>query len=154
MRSHHLALPLALIVGWCFQDIISDSGADSPDTAVTETPVVPAGGTADTEPTQDSSSEGSSSTDESSQGANEGSSGSAAEPQCGDGTLDPNESCDDGNVSSGDGCSPTCAVESRACRPGIATIGEDLERGIGVCKDNSDSTCEMDFTSLCAAEIG
>lgn len=34
-----------------------------------------------------------------------------AEPVCGDGQLDPNESCDDGNIWWGDGCSEYCWVE-------------------------------------------
>jgi len=33
-------------------------------------------------------------------------------PQCGDGTLDPEEACDDGNALAGDGCNGLCQVET------------------------------------------
>lgn len=143
MNSQLLALPIALFVSGCFQDIIPDSDPDSADTIVSETPVVPAVGTAGTD-----SLDGS--TGSSSDGASEGTSNSGAEPRCGDGVVDLSESCDDGNEQSGDGCSATCNVEPHACSAQSTTIGEDLERGIGVCNDASGSTCEQDFAGLCA----
>ena len=145
MNSQLLALPIALFVSGCFQDIIADSDPDSADTIVSEPPVVPAVGTAGTDPLDGS-------TGSSGDGATEGTSSSGAEPRCGDSVLDPGESCDDGNEQPGDGCSANCSLERSACGPQTATIGEDLKRGIGVCKDTSDGTCEQDFTSLCAAD--
>lgn len=150
MKSQLLALPIALLVGGCFQDIIPDGEPEPADTVVGEAPIVPAGGASSTEGTSGSSSD--SSGEGPGGGTSEGSSDSAPEPRCGDGVVDPGESCDDSNEEPGDGCSATCNLESRACAPQSDTVGEDLERGIGVCKDTSGTTCEQDFTSLCAAD--
>ncbi len=144
MNSQLLALPIVLFASGCFQDIIADSDPEPGDTVVSETPIVPAGGTDGTGVMQDASS------GSSSEGTSEGASDSMPEPRCGDGTVDPGENCDDGNDRSGDGCSADCSIEPHACGPQSTTIGEDFERGIGVCKDASGNTCEKDFASLCA----
>ncbi|MGH1344467.1 MAG: DUF4215 domain-containing protein [Nannocystales bacterium] len=144
MRSNHLALPVALLFSGCFQDIIDDSDPDPADSVVSETPVVPAAGSSVTGLPQDASS------DSSGGGTTDGNSGNSPQPYCGDGALDPEEDCDDGNDRSGDGCSAACRSEPHACGSQSSTLGEDFERGIGVCKDASDNTCEKDFASLCA----
>jgi len=143
MKPQILAVPIVLLVSGCFQDIIPESEPESADSVVSETPVVPAGGTGFTQDGSSGSS-GERSSDETS--------GSTLEPQCGDGAVDPGESCDDGNDRSGDGCGADCSVEPHACAPQSTTLGEDFERGIGVCKDASGTTCEQDFASLCAPE--
>ncbi len=143
MKSIPIVFPIALFVSGCFQDIVPDSEPDSAETAVSETPIGPAAGTGGTQDERGESSSGAGS---------EGSSDSTAEPQCGDGSVDPGESCDDGNDRPGDGCDASCSVEPGACDPQSATVGEDLERGIGVCKDSSGNTCEKDFASLCAPQ--
>lgn len=154
MTPHKLALPIALLVFGCFEDTPPSTEPNTAETVGTGMPVVPAGGTGDTDSAHDSSSgsSGAGLAEESTGGAQEGSSGPDADARCGDGVINPGETCDDGNPRSGDGCSASCSVEGHACGPGSITLGEDIERGIGVCKDPNGSTCEKDFTTLCAAD--
>jgi cysteine-rich repeat protein len=130
----------ATLASGCFKDIVPDSDFDS--TGATDpvggTPPVPVESTGDTETSTTGSSGDVDPTE------------SGDEPRCGDGSRDPGEACDDGNRTSGDGCSASCQLETHACRAGVKIVGEDLEQGIGVCKDSADSTCEENFASLCA----
>ena len=141
MKPFFFAAPIALFAFGCFQDIVDDT--DPTDTVASETPIVPAA-TGDTEPTSGSSS------GTSDEGTDDEASATGPDPRCGDGTLDPSESCDDGNDRSGDGCSSTCNMESRACGRQAIILGQDIERGIGVCRDRLGETCEEDFAGLCA----
>mgnify|MGYP002399958061 CR=1 FL=1 len=86
-------------------------------------------------------------------------------PQCGDGTLDTDETCDDGNDAGGDGCSATCAPETGfTCddaSPSVctATCGDGLVAGEEQCDDgdagNDDgcgSTCQVEPGWSCGGE--
>jgi TonB family protein len=56
--------------------------------------------------------------------------GPAAEPVCGNGSVEVGEQCDDGNTTSGDGCSATCKIEVRP--PPIATVAASVLAGLRI----------------------
>lgn len=137
------ALVLTVFVSGCFGTPPPRASAESH--SADGTPVLPGDGDDDT------TSEGTTSDASTSAADSSGPTGdSDPGPRCGDGIPDPGEACDDGNDEPGDGCDPDCEAEVHACAKGVKTVGEDVELGIGVCKDNAGSTCEQDFASLCA----
>lgn len=79
--------------------------------------------------------------------------GTTVEPPaniCGDGDLGPAEECDDANDRAGDGCSPDCRTETTGCAAGSEAVADDMRAGIAVCRDPDETTCEEDFSDLCA----
>ncbi len=136
--NRYLTLGAILFAGACFTDMVPDSDRGSTSDSSEVTPPVPV----------EATSSGDTSSDETS---GDSTSGDDPQPICGDGIQDPTEACDDGNLEPGDGCDASCQKEPRACAGGITTMGHDIERGIGVCKDRSDATCEQDFADLCAS---
>ncbi|HEX3759016.1 MAG TPA: TonB family protein [Kofleriaceae bacterium] len=55
--------------------------------------------------------------------------GPAAEPVCGNGSVEAGEQCDDGNTASGDGCSATCRIEIKPPPP-PATVAPGVLAGL------------------------
>ncbi|MFC1609916.1 hypothetical protein ACFL6C_03070 [Myxococcota bacterium] len=53
--------------------------------------------------------------------------GDAYTPECGNGTLDPNEVCDDGNTDDGDACNSTCEYGAVQVAKVLASDGEDYD---------------------------
>jgi cysteine-rich repeat protein len=144
-----LLFAFALATIGCFAEVppvpeVAETDEPGPPNTNDGTPVLPGETTGDVDTT---SANGETTETSSSDGATD--SGDEP-PRCGDGTVNEGEDCDDGNDDPGDGCDASCAAEDHACADGIATVGEDLAAGIGVCKDTSDSTCEQDFATLCA----
>ena len=137
-----IVLAAALCSTACFKDIVPEPRDEDEPPVSTTGPSLPIESTSEEPATGSGTDDG---------GDDEDSTGSAADPQCGDGTLDPGEECDDGNLESADGCDETCAIEARACAKGVMTIGENPEKGIGVCRDAQSETCEQDFATLCAS---
>jgi cysteine-rich repeat protein len=135
--NRSFTLSFVLLVGGCFTDVVPDGDRGASTEQDEVTPPVPVEATSSGETSSDDTS-------------GDATSGGDDEPMCGDGIRDPEEACDDGNLEPGDGCDANCQKEPRACASGVTTLGEDLERGIGVCKDPSNATCEMDFATLCA----
>ena len=140
------SLCCALVLCGCFHDIVPEDDpatTGSGDEPINGTPPVPVESSNETGSTSDG--------DLSSGDPSEGSASIGDEgPRCGDGIRDPGEACDDGNLEPGDGCNTECEKEPHACADDMHTLGEDLEQGIGVCKDDTDVTCEQHFAQLCA----
>ncbi len=71
-----------------------------------------------------------------------GATGTACQPDCGDGMLVVGEFCDDGDTDSGDGCSSQCLPEPGwvcdvAGEDCTAVCGDGLVRGAETCDDNN-----------------
>jgi len=141
MTLVRLTLALPLLVCACFEDIVPEDDDPIPTTS----------GPINGSPSRPMTSTGGVDSDESSsETTGETTAGDEADAYGGAGVRAPGEGCDDGNDQADDGCSPQCEKEPRACASNMSTLGEDIEAGIGVCKDSSDETCEQDFASLCA----
>ena len=58
--------------------------------------------------------------------------------ECGNGTIDTNETCDDGNFANDDGCNNRCQLE---CGDGVVGANEQCDDGNTIDTDGCTSTC-------------